>query len=236
MTADAWLAIETGTVEGSVAAWVAGEVVFAESFTSDRSHNALIFGPLARALRVLGRRTPGAVLVGTGPGSYSGTRVGIAAAQGVAIARACPVIGVPSLLATPQALAGTASLAVGDARRGAWWIARIDAAGTTDGPQLCGADELAAAVRAAVAAGAPSVAFDPPDRFEMLENPGACLVIARPTARGLLEAWQRLGESARRELAARVPEPCYLRPPHVTRAKPGHPLFRAGQGGAARPD
>ena len=54
------------------------------TFQSDRNHNAMLFEPLSDLLANGGANEVGLVLVGSGPGSYSGTRVGIAAAQGVA--------------------------------------------------------------------------------------------------------------------------------------------------------
>ncbi|MGC4013199.1 MAG: hypothetical protein QM755_01595 [Luteolibacter sp.] len=64
-------------------------------FCSDRSHNAVLLGPLGELMAGLSPEDIGLVLVGSGPGSYSGTRVGIAAAQGVALAAGCPVVAVP---------------------------------------------------------------------------------------------------------------------------------------------
>lgn len=220
------VAIETSTGEGSLAAWRGGAVVHEESFAGGRGHNSALFGPLGRALAALGGAVPARVLVGTGPGSYSGTRVGIAAAHGVGVVSGCPVTGVPSLLATPEARAGAPSLAVGDARRGAWWTARVAADGTISGPDLCDAAALEARVAAAQAAGEPVVAFDPPERLGVAAPLRARVAGARPSAQGLLAAWLGMGEDQRRRMAAVPAEPCYLRPAHVTLAKPGHPLFR----------
>ncbi|MBT8044912.1 MAG: tRNA (adenosine(37)-N6)-threonylcarbamoyltransferase complex dimerization subunit type 1 TsaB, partial [Verrucomicrobiae bacterium] len=109
------LAIETSVPEASVALWSDGKWLYDESFTSDRNHNSMVFKPLAEALDILQGNDLAAVIVGTGPGSYSGTRTGIAAAQGLAIARNCPAVGLGSLAATPVAReVNTRSMAVGD--------------------------------------------------------------------------------------------------------------------------
>ena len=226
MTGKPLLAIETSTSEGSVAVWLDGGIVFEESFSSERGHNSLLFAPLGRALETMGARAPERVLAGTGPGSYAGTRVGIAAAQGVAIARECGVTGLPSLLATSEARSGRDSLAVGDARRGAWWTAKVGADGRIEGPEIRDAEALLARVGEAVSAGQAVVAFDPVPRLGLPAELADRLHPARPSARLLVEAWLALPEAERRSHAARPAEPCYIRPPHITQAKKGHPLFR----------
>ncbi|GHA20853.1 tRNA (adenosine(37)-N6)-threonylcarbamoyltransferase complex dimerization subunit type 1 TsaB [Devosia pacifica] len=57
--------------------------------------------------------------VTTGPGSFTGLRIGLSAARGIGLARRIPVIGVPSLLAISLSAELAAPLAVCvDARRG----------------------------------------------------------------------------------------------------------------------
>ena len=97
------LAIETSVPEASIALWSDGDWLFEAEFVSDRNHNSMVFEPLAEALALLEGRELSTVLVGTGPGSYSGTRIGIAAAQGLAIAKSCPAAGIGSIAATPPA-------------------------------------------------------------------------------------------------------------------------------------
>src|SRR5688500_5266589 len=136
------LFIESSTPRASLALLRGSEVLFEEAFTGDRSHNALLFAPLARALECLpyGEKLSG-VVIGTGPGSYSGTRVGIAAGQGIALVHGCPAVGLSSLLAVPSAFGGNA-LAIGDARRGAVWRVATDAVREGAEPELCPVDEL----------------------------------------------------------------------------------------------
>ena len=98
---DAILAIETSTALGGVAVVRDGEVCFEKTFSSERSHNSQLFAPLREALAVAGD-TLRAVVVGTGPASYTGVRIGIAAAQGIAVSREVPVIGLPSVLSSSR--------------------------------------------------------------------------------------------------------------------------------------
>lgn len=57
------------------------------------------------------------VAVTTGPGSFTGLRIGLSAARGLALALDIPVIGVPSLLAISLSNAGPVAVLL-DARRG----------------------------------------------------------------------------------------------------------------------
>lgn len=211
------LAIESSTPRASLALMTGDRCLFESSFASDRNHHAAMFGPLEEACARLEGGRLDRVLVGTGPGSYSGTRVGIAAGQGVAMIHGCPAVGLSSLLATPLA-AGTA---IGDARRGMAWWARVGE-GLPE-PRLVAADELAGHLEAPVFA---------IDRVAALPLPeGVEVRLAEPTARGLVAAWLGLPEDVREQLAAEPPQPAYVAPPHITAARKGHPLVRERRGG-----
>ena len=112
-------AIETATACGSVALWKEDTVVMEETFTAPRGHNTAIFEPLKRILEE-GRSTIERVVVGTGPGSYGGVRVGIAVANTLGVALGISTAGIPSLLAVAGS-EQTNYTVVGDARRGAFF-------------------------------------------------------------------------------------------------------------------
>jgi tRNA threonylcarbamoyl adenosine modification protein YeaZ len=124
---DCVLAIETSTSRGSVAV-VRGDatVVYERSFSSERSHNSQLFEPLREALEKCGDDLR-AIVVGTGPASYTGVRIGIAAAQGVAMSRGVPLVGLPSVLAPEvDGEVGRERFVVcGDARRGKYFVAEV---------------------------------------------------------------------------------------------------------------
>jgi tRNA threonylcarbamoyladenosine biosynthesis protein TsaB len=220
------LFIESSTPRASLALLRGNEVAFEASFTGDRSHNALLFDPLQRALALLeGGEKLEAVVIGTGPGSYSGTRVGIAAGQGVALVHGCPAVGLSSLLAVPAAAGGKA-LAIGDARRGSAWRVGIEGGGLLGEPELCPAAALEAEVGAAMDSGVAVFSLESVVRLGLAPDLAVRITVEQPEAQRLAAAWLGLSGVEVARLSALPPQPVYLRPPHITEAKGGHPLLR----------
>ncbi len=201
------LIFETSTDTASLALAVDGQIVIEKSFTSDRRHNALLFGPLAEIVEEYGSRHFDAVLVGSGPGSYSGTRVGIAAAQGAALISNCKTISIPSILGTETALSGKSCIAVGDARRGSYWIAKINDGDLIDGPNLTDSIGFQAALDLN------------PSCFSMESIRAFDIPLERPSARGIWQVWENASLQTREEWTAKQPQPIYLAPPHITPSK-----------------
>lgn len=198
------LILETSTDTASLALAVDGRIVIDKSFTSDRRHNALLFGPLEEIVEEYGSRHFDAVLVGSGPGSYSGTRVGIAAAQGAALISECKAIAIPSILATPSALSRKSCIAVGDARRGSYWIAKINEGNLIEGPSLT--DTIGF-----------EVALDTNSScFSMESIRSYPVAIEQPSAKGIWQAWENASPQVRELWIAQPPQPIYLAPPHIT--------------------
>jgi tRNA threonylcarbamoyladenosine biosynthesis protein TsaB len=220
------IAIETSTSEASVAWRVAGAGGGEEPFSSDRSHNSGVFGPLGRVLGPLRAGDVGTLIVGTGPGSYSGVRIGIAAAQGVAMVYGCAVAGVPSLLGTAQARSGGRWLAVGDARRGSWFVAVIVAGRLVDDPVLCAADEFRARVAGELAGGAGVFSVDPVEQLALDAELAGRVERAWPGAGLLLDAWAEWDDGERGRWLGVAPQPVYLRDAFISESKRGHPLTR----------
>jgi tRNA threonylcarbamoyl adenosine modification protein YeaZ len=183
-----------------------------------------LFGPLDA---LLGEdREIDLVLVGSGPGSYSGTRVGIAAAQGVAIAMGCPAVAMPSLLAVPSAASGKPALAIGDARRGSFWTAQVADFKLSAAPSLCDAAGLHERVANALDEGMVVFSCEEIARFPLPEEIRARLSFEVPSATRLWRAWQSTDEATRRAWSAEIPQPIYIKPPHITPAKPRNPTIR----------
>lgn len=209
------LVIETSTPQASIALAGPAGIIRQHEFSSDRNHNAMLFAPLAELLDDGMRSRIGRVIVGSGPGSYSGTRVGIAAAQGVAIALGCPAIALPSILAVPSAESGAACLAIGDARRGSYWTARMENHRLDAEPALCDAAELEDIISNAATAGIPVVSFEDPGRFPVQDK----IQLEFPDATRLWQTWFGTDEATRQGWSSLIPQPLYLKPPHITPAK-----------------
>ncbi|MEI6177458.1 MAG: tRNA (adenosine(37)-N6)-threonylcarbamoyltransferase complex dimerization subunit type 1 TsaB [Verrucomicrobiota bacterium] len=213
------LVLETSTPHASLA--LVGPDGFMEQreFCGDRNHNAMLFAPLQELLADHGRPLISLVLVGSGPGSYSGTRVGIAAAQGVAIAMGCPAVAVPSILAVSSAQDGAACLALGDARRGSFWTAMMKNYSLTNPPALCDIAELTTLVSNATNAGIAVVSFEEPARFPLSADLSEIVRLEFPNAARLWNVWRRTNEETRLKWSAEIPQPLYLKPPHITPGK-----------------
>jgi tRNA threonylcarbamoyl adenosine modification protein YeaZ len=88
------LALDTSSSLGSVALGNDQVVVQSIDFQGPQRHSAALFPALARLgiPRLKLRR----IIVGLGPGSFSGIRVSLAAAQGIALVQGIPVVGICS--------------------------------------------------------------------------------------------------------------------------------------------
>jgi tRNA threonylcarbamoyl adenosine modification protein YeaZ len=213
------LVLETSTPHASLARVEEDARIERRDFRSDRNHNAMLFEPLKELLGDRKASEIRLVLVGSGPGSYSGTRVGIAAAQGTAIAADCQAVAIPSILAVPSAAGGAACLAIGDARRDSYWTAMLERYTLLGDPELCDAAGLKNRVASALAHGIPVFSFEETNRFplpgELLEQ----VVVEIPDAALLWAAWCAASVGARDSWAAAIPQPMYLKPPHITPGK-----------------
>jgi tRNA threonylcarbamoyladenosine biosynthesis protein TsaB len=116
------LAIETST-EACSAALLVGERLFERSELAPRRHAELILPMIEDLLAEadIARRQIDGIAVGRGPGAFTGVRLAISVAQGLALGLDVPVVPVSSLAALAQdvpAPAGAPILAVIDARMG----------------------------------------------------------------------------------------------------------------------
>ena len=161
------LGIETSTARSSVALLVDGAVAAHEAHEDARGHGAFLAPAVHRCLDATGGHVD-AVAVGTGPGLYTGLRVGLATATAFASARGLPAVGVAGMdaLALGCGITDRTVVTVLDARRGQvfWAVHRPDAAGRpavalvrSDGPRVGTRAELDAEVARLAADGSVAV-------------------------------------------------------------------------------
>ena len=113
------LALETAADPGSIALWLDGKVVARSCPVSGSNSETLL--PLAEAtLRESGLAFADldAIAFGSGPGSFTGLRVACGVAQGLAVARGLPLLGVGTLAAMARASGGERVVVALDARMG----------------------------------------------------------------------------------------------------------------------
>lgn len=90
------LGLDTSTSIATLAL-IAGGKVTASLERPVTSHGAALPSAVDELLRTAGLSIPdiGAIAVGTGPGSFTGLRIGISYAKGIAMASGCALVGVP---------------------------------------------------------------------------------------------------------------------------------------------
>ena len=131
------LALDCSTTLGGVTlATLDGRILAQEDFAAGRGRGGELFLALERTLHAarMAGGMPAEIVVGLGPGSYSGVRQAIAAAVGLAAATGAALGGVPSVLALRGA--GECYQTVGDARRGTFYYAAVCDRACVAGPEL----------------------------------------------------------------------------------------------------
>ncbi|HET8613282.1 MAG TPA: tRNA (adenosine(37)-N6)-threonylcarbamoyltransferase complex dimerization subunit type 1 TsaB [Sphingomonas sp.] len=91
------LAIDTATANCSAALIEGDRVIAARAETVGRGHAERLVPMIAELLSETGAARPDALLVDCGPGSFTGVRVGLAAAIGLGLGWGAPVSGFSSL-------------------------------------------------------------------------------------------------------------------------------------------
>jgi tRNA threonylcarbamoyl adenosine modification protein YeaZ len=132
------LAIDTSTSR-TVVGLLDGEKILFESFAEGATdHGRAVSDLVAQALR--SGPTPDQVVVGMGPGPFTGLRVGIAFARTFALSREIPIVGVCSLDAIDT---GKSDYTVAiDARRKEIYWARYEGGKRVEGPAVSKPEEV----------------------------------------------------------------------------------------------
>jgi tRNA threonylcarbamoyladenosine biosynthesis protein TsaB len=122
------LAIDTATRTASVALYDATGILSEHSWRSNNRHTVETAPAIAAMLSQLGVGPEAlrGVAVTTGPGSFTGLRIGMSIAKGLCLALGIPILGVPSLDVTAYAAGdpGGPVMAVLEAGRGRICVAR----------------------------------------------------------------------------------------------------------------
>jgi tRNA threonylcarbamoyladenosine biosynthesis protein TsaB len=160
-----------------------------------------------------------AIAVGLGPGTFTGLRVGLATARGLAQSLDLPLIGVSSLraLALP-ALGASPVLAALDARRGEVFLAayasQADGAQEILEPQACKPEQLPS-VLAALGGKTPRAVGDGAIRYRAQLEAAGVLVPPEDSPQHLLRAAAVCALAQQQSAGAPIDEvlPCYGRRP-----------------------
>lgn len=216
------LGIDTSAAACSAAVWRDGAVLASARAAMMRGHAEALVPMIELVMRDAGLayRDLAAVAVTRGPGAFTGLRIGLATARGLALAAGIPAIGISAFDAVAEALpagarAGRCLAVAIDTKRGDVYLQISDralapvgaarvvqprdvAAALPAGPILVAGDG-AALLAEALAARAAEIAFDPSPR------PPDAVVVARLGAAALA-----------RGAPLPPPVPLYLRAPEAT--------------------
>lgn len=219
------IGLDTATADTAVAAMAGGQVVWEAtvppaSGTSRPAHATALLGQLERAAAELGGwGEVERLAVGVGPGSFTGLRIGVAAARGLAQALGLEVVPVRTVDALAAGIAATTEgqgrrcLAVLDARRGEIYAGLFDAQGAVEW-ELFPVSPEALSDRVAALDPAPLAGGDGSIRFRaILKGSGATMLDADdPANRVSARQVCRLGMAADPVPATDL-EPIYIRRP-----------------------
>jgi tRNA threonylcarbamoyladenosine biosynthesis protein TsaB len=124
------LAFETATEACSVALWIDGGII--ERFDIAPRRHAELSLPWAGELLAeagIARSQLDAIAVSRGPGAFTGVRLAIALAQGIALALDKPVVAISTLAALAMRSTGDRTIAAIDARMGEIYIGAFERSG-----------------------------------------------------------------------------------------------------------
>jgi tRNA threonylcarbamoyladenosine biosynthesis protein TsaB len=93
------LAIDTATQYAGIALYNIDGILAEENWFAGRNHTVELMPRIERMLKLAGifAANLSALAVSLGPGSFTGLRIGLATAKGIALPHKLPVIGIPTL-------------------------------------------------------------------------------------------------------------------------------------------
>ena len=132
------LTIDTSTSHTIVGLIEDGQILFQSHHEGATDHGAAVIELVAQAINAGG--VPSQVIVGMGPGPFTGLRVGISYARAYALARDIPVIGICSLDAI-DIDQSEYTVAIDARRKEIYWARYIDGV-RVEGPSVNKPDEV----------------------------------------------------------------------------------------------
>ena len=191
------LAFDLSTREGSIAMADDDRLIVSRQWSNDQRNSAPFFHALDQIIRE--HPSPEMIIVGTGPGSYTGTRIAISAAVGLQATTGATLCGLPSI----SAISAEPDYAVlGDAKRSSVFFARVcDGTLVTEIELMSEADIVGRISEMTI----PIYTSDDPPQFKQtkLRFPSAALLCQR-------------ARKFPRNLVREPFSPIYLREPHIT--------------------
>lgn len=209
------LAFDTSAAH-CAAALLSGDMVLAHAHEPMAKGQAERLMPLIGAVMAQGGAALGdlaALGVGVGPGNFTGIRLSVSAARGLALGLGIPAVGVSTLAAAAHGLPRPLAV-IEDARRGAFYAQIFDTVGA-DAPRLLAAEAVAGFIggRAFTGSGVAALA----------EMPGDTRYI--PPALPIAEAIARIAALRWREPGLARPAPLYLREADAAPARDSAPVM-----------
>ena len=100
------VAIDTATRFASLALWEPGRVLAEHTWQTGNNHTVEMMPSLTMMMERAGLETTelGAAAVAIGPGSFTGLRIGLSIAKGLAMSLDIPIVGIPTLDILPYSI------------------------------------------------------------------------------------------------------------------------------------
>jgi tRNA threonylcarbamoyladenosine biosynthesis protein TsaB len=192
------LAFDLSTRRGTMALADNEKILCGRDWPNDRRSSAPFFAALEEIILEYG--APATIVIGLGPGSYTGTRIAISAGIGLQITTGAVLTGISSLCAIS---AEDDFCVIGDAKRASFFFARVRGGLLVDDPELLSETELNERISSNTAL--PIYSSDELPRFVRVEQrfPSAKLLCAR-------------AQAFPQNLTRAPLIPIYLREPHIT--------------------
>jgi len=194
------LAFDLSTREGSIAVADEDRLIVSRQWSNDQRNSAPFFQALDQIIREYS--SPDMIIVGRGPGSYTGTRIAISAAIGLQATTDATLSGLPSI----SGISTEPDYAVlGDAKRSSFFFVRVRDGMLVNEIELMSEADIVGRISQMTI---PIYTSDDLPQFKQakLRFPSAALLCRR--------AWEFPRNLGRAPLS-----PIYLREPHITVAR-----------------